>query len=167
MKKIAGYIVFTAFVLALAGCGGDEAVKPDAPVEDRGGAQTTGTGEGAAGTGEAVGAQDLLSERRIHFAFDSSAVDAEYAAIVEAHAAYLVDHAGLNVTLEGHTDERGTREYNLALGERRAAAVARMMRALGVAGNRIQTTTYGEENPIAPEHNESAWRENRRVEISY
>jgi len=69
--------------------------------------------------------------------------------------------------LEGHTDERGTREYNLALGERRAKAVERMMKVLGVSSDRIKTVSYGEEKPIAMDHNEAAWALNRRVEIIY
>ncbi|OGI39996.1 MAG: peptidoglycan-associated lipoprotein, partial [Candidatus Muproteobacteria bacterium RBG_16_62_13] len=105
--------------------------------------------------------------KRVHFAFDSSTIDDESRAIIEAHAAHLNANPALKVKLEGHCDERGTREYNLALGERRAKAVERLMRVMGVAANRMTTTTYGEEKPLDPEHNESAWRLNRRVEIIY
>jgi peptidoglycan-associated lipoprotein len=156
MKKAIWMIPFVMLALALSSCGGDEAVKPE--VDDKSGAQTTGTGSSGA---------DLLSERRVHFEFDSSAVDSESAAIIEAHAKHLSSNTSLNVTLEGHADERGTREYNLALGERRAQAVARMMKALGVSGSRIKNVSYGEEKPLALEHNESGWRQNRRVEIIY
>ena len=159
MKKAILMVPLTLLALGLSSCGGDEAVKP--AVDDQTGAQTTGTDTGA------VAGADLLSERRVHFEFDSSTIDSEYAAIVEAHAKHLSSNTSLNVTLEGHADERGTREYNLALGERRAQAVARMMKALGVSGSRIKLVSYGEEKPVALEHNESAWRQNRRVEIIY
>lgn len=156
MKKAIWVIPFMALALSLSSCGGDEAVKPE--VDDQSGAQTTPTD---------TAGPDLLSERRVHFEFDSSSVDGESAAIIEAHAKHLSDNKNLKVTLEGHADERGTREYNLALGERRAKAVARMMKALGVSGSRIKTVSYGEEKPLALEHNESGWRQNRRVEIIY
>lgn len=109
----------------------------------------------------------LLAKRRVHFEFDSSALDEESRRIVEAHARYLVANPRLRVTLEGHADERGTREYNLALGERRSQSVERVMRVLGVSNSRLAVTSYGEEKPLAPENNESAWALNRRVEILY
>ena len=110
---------------------------------------------------------ELLSQRRVHFAFDSSSIDDEARAIIEAHAAHLVANSQLKLTLEGNGDERGTREYNLALGERRAQSVEKMMKVLGVAGNRIKQVSYGEEKPLCQEHNESCWRQNRRAEIGY
>ena len=156
--------------LVLGGCAGSEATKPS--VEDK----SVGTPEGA-GTGTPEGTQgksldaapkvDPLSKRRVYFAFDSSAVDDESRAIVEAHAAHLAANRGIKVVLEGHADERGTREYNLALGERRAQAVERMFKVLGVSADRIKTVSYGEEKPIALDHSESAWALNRRVEILY
>lgn len=166
--------------LWFAGCATDTSTQP--PVEDKSTPATT-TPEQSGGTGTqalpesgstqsgALGGTaadaDLLAKRRVHFEFDSSALDAENRQIVEAHARYLVANPTLRVTLEGHADERGTREYNLALGERRAQAVERVMRVLGVAAGRLTVTSYGEEKPIAPEHNESAWALNRRVEIIY
>jgi peptidoglycan-associated lipoprotein len=104
---------------------------------------------------------------RVHFEFDSSAIDSESQALIEAHAAYLADNPDVLLGLEGHADERGTREYNLALGERRGQAVRRILRLLGIDGQRLTATSYGEENPIATDHNESAWRLNRRVEFMY
>lgn len=135
------------------------------------GADTEGAREGRAPgadllPGTAADA-DLLAKRRVHFAFDSSALDQENLKIVQAHARYLAANANLRVTLEGHADERGTREYNIALGERRAQTVERAMRLLGVSGDRITTTSYGEEKPLVPDSNESAWALNRRVEIIY
>jgi peptidoglycan-associated lipoprotein len=160
--------------LGLAGCGGSEATKPDAGAQDKGaaGAESTGAGkEGGAQVtpleGAKAGSAEMLSKRRIYFAFDSSSIDEESRAVIEAHAAYLSANTSVKVTLEGHTDERGTREYNLALGDRRAKAVERMLRTLGVAADRIKTVSYGEEKPVALDHNESAWHLNRRVEIMY
>ena len=160
-------LLFISFVIAGCATGGGEAV----PVEDKSiGTDTAGAPArmGPEGGALAGGARaDLLSVRRIHFAFDSSSIDEESRAVVEAHTAYLADNPGVKVHFEGHADERGTREYNLALGERRAQAVERMMRVLGIAADHITTVSYGEEKPVAPEHNESAWRLNRRVEIIY
>ena len=85
--------------------------------------------------------------------------------VIEAHSQFLIENSGINVVLEGHADERGTREYNLALGEARADAVAEIMIAFGVAPGRIQTISYGEERPEALGSDESAWQLNRRVII--
>lgn len=104
---------------------------------------------------------------RVHFDFDSSTIDSGSRALVEAHAAYLSANPDVLVSLEGHADERGTREYNLALGERRGQAVERMLRLLGIDGQRLTAVSYGEENPVATGHDESAWRLNRRVEFLY
>ena len=155
--------LFGVAALSLAACGGSETTKPG--VEDKSvGAGATDTGV----KGKALDAKaDVLSKRRVYFAFDSSAVDAENRAIVEAHAAYLAANKNVKVVLEGHADERGTREYNLALGERRAQAVERMVKALGVSADRIKTVSYGEEKALAMDHTEAAWALNRRVEIIY
>ncbi len=108
-----------------------------------------------------------LAVRVIYFDYDSSEVKAEYREAVEAHATYLSRHPDTIVTLEGHTDERGSREYNLALGERRAIAVRRQMVLLGASAGQIRTVSYGEERPLAEGHDEQAYAQNRRVEIKY
>ncbi len=168
------YLVASLFIaLALAGCASDETAKPSSDEKGAAPAQTSPAGDksGTAGDGlsdrEKQRRAELLSQRRVHFAFDSSSIDDEARAIIEAHSAHLVANPNLKVTLEGNCDERGTREYNLALGERRAQSVERMMKVLGVAGNRIKTVSYGEEKPLCQEHNESCWRQNRRAEIGY
>lgn len=168
MKKI-GYWVAMLCVVALAGCASTAKQEPP-PVEDRSaGTETQGVGDKSGAEAQALSARqaDLLAKTRVYFAFDSSAIDDEGRAIVEAHAGYLAANPGVRLTLEGHCDERGTREYNLALGERRAQSVEKLMRALGVGSNRVTTVSYGEEKPVDAEHNESAWRQNRRVEIQY
>jgi len=158
-------------LLMLAACASTSTTKPG--VEDKSvGAESTGAGAQGGVNGKALSgaektAADLLNQRRVHFAFDSSAIDDENRAIIEAHAKYLMANKNVKVVLEGHTDERGTREYNLALGERRAKAVERMMKVLGVSSDRIKTVSYGEEKPIAMGHDEAAWAQNRRVEIIY
>lgn len=108
-----------------------------------------------------------LSVRIIYFDYDSSEVRPEYRSTVEAHAAYLADNPNVNVTLEGHADERGSREYNLALGERRSQSIKRQMTLLGASNNQIRMVSYGEERPAVEGHDESAWSQNRRVEIIY
>lgn len=170
-----------AVVMLVAGCA-TQTTGDLPPVEDRSagaaetrGAETRGVGEAegldrASLPGDrrgAAGREDLLAKRRVHFAFDSSTIDEEGRAIIEAHAAHLAANPSLKLRLEGHCDERGTREYNLALGERRAQAVERMIKLFGVAAARTTVQSYGEEKPLDPEHNESAWRLNRRVEIIY
>jgi peptidoglycan-associated lipoprotein len=107
------------------------------------------------------------TDRVVRFAFNSSALDEENTRIVEEHARYLLANPNAKIRIEGHADERGTREYNLALGERRAKAVAKVLRVLGVGADRIETRSYGEEKPVAMAHNESAWAQNRRGEFVY
>jgi peptidoglycan-associated lipoprotein len=171
-------------VLALSGCAskipegyGGEA---GAPVEGgegmQGGAETYGLGaEGTFPEGfdfvndpqsPLNDPQSPLAERIIYFDFDSSAVRDEYLDVVAAHGRFLAEHPSLRMRLEGHTDERGTREYNVALGERRSKSVQSLMELQGVA-DRIDTVSYGEELPIAFGHDEDAWGKNRRVEIVY
>ena len=152
-------------ILALSGCAGPQELPP---VEDKSvGVEAAGAADREGAEGRALPEEELLAKKRVHFAFDSSTIDDEARAILEAHAAHLAANPRIKIHLEGHCDERGTREYNLALGERRAQAVERLLRVLGVAGGRVTTVSYGEEKPIAPEHNETAWRLNRRVEIVY
>lgn len=111
--------------------------------------------------------QGPLSVRIIYFEFDSSDIQLEYRETVEAHAAYLVANPNTIMTLEGHADERGSREYNLALGERRAHTVKRQMTLLGASPDQIRTVSYGEERPAIDDHDDYSWSQNRRVEILY
>jgi len=111
--------------------------------------------------------ESLLSKRVIYFDFDKSEVRSEYRSIVAAHAAYVSAHGSARVTLEGHADERGTREYNLGLGERRGNAVSGLLSAAGAMGNQLDTVSYGEERPVCRVSDDSCWSQNRRVEIVY
>lgn len=121
--------------------------------------------------GSAAGVTDanrpFLAKRVVHFDYDSSNISNEDYQTLQAHAQYLVANASSRVALVGHTDERGTREYNMALGERRAKSVAAFLLSNGVNQNQLETVSYGKEQPVNLGHDENAWRENRRVEINY
>ncbi len=108
-----------------------------------------------------------LAQRVIYFEFDSAIIDSRYQPVLEVHAAYLKANPGFKVILEGHADERGSREYNLALGQRRAESVRQAMSLLGVADDQMEAVSLGEEKPAVQGHDESAWKMNRRTEIHY
>ncbi len=155
----------------------------DVVVEDRGtqadgsqivggegsdGATTSGAQAAAAFQGHPLdNPQSILSSRVIYFEFDSASIRNEDRATIQAHAEYLSQHSSASVVLEGHTDERGSREYNIALGEKRAKAVRQLLLFQGAVASQLQTVSYGEENPVAIGHDEDAWQQNRRVEITY
>lgn len=107
------------------------------------------------------------AKRIIYFDFDKSNVKNEYRSTILAHAEYLANHPDIHVRLEGYADERGTQEYNMALGERRGYSVFTLLTLQGVDSEQIETISYGEENPVSVGHDESSWRRNRRVEIVY
>ena len=172
-----------AVLIAIAGCTttGTQPGSQSAAVEDQSTAADTSTGSNVqtygAGGRSTTGMNpledpshplyNLLHERTIYFDYDKSDIQEQYRDIIEAHATYLSEHPDVTVTLEGHADERGSREYNLALGERRAIAVQRQLTLLGVPAAQINTVSYGEERPVAMGHDESSWSKNRRVEIVY
>ncbi len=135
---------------------------------DAAGAEAHGIGGAEGFQGSALDDPDSpLSVRVIYFEYDSSEVSADYRPAIEAHAAYLAANPDVIVTLEGHADERGSREYNLALGDRRAEVVRRQLILLGASAGQNRTVSYGEERPIGLGHDESSWQQNRRVEIIY
>jgi len=103
----------------------------------------------------------------IYFDFDQSTIKAEFRAALNGHAAYLSQNPSANIVLEGHADERGTREYNIALGERRGNAVSRYLVVQGVSVDAIEVVSFGEERPVNAGHDSASWAENRRVEIRY
>jgi peptidoglycan-associated lipoprotein len=110
---------------------------------------------------------NILSKRSVYFDYDKDVVKEEFKPLVEAHAKYLQAHGDVKVTLQGNTDERGSREYNIALGQRRADAVKKAMNVLGVADKQIETVSFGEEKPRKECHEESCWQENRRADAVY
>lgn len=167
-------VLVLLLTLSVFGCSSTEEKTDEAAVEDRGGAgQGSDTQAYGAGEGQTSGLNPLddpnspLSKRIIYFEYDSSEIQAQYRSTVEAHAAYLAANPSVIITLEGHADERGSREYNLALGERRAETVKSQMTVLGASTGQIRTVSYGEERPAIDAHDESAWGQNRRVEILY
>ncbi len=108
-----------------------------------------------------------LSKSTIYFMLDSSQVQTDFVPVIAAHAQYLVAHPGQRVVMQGHGDERGTREYNIALGEQRAKSVANMMKVQGVTDGQLDVVSYGEEKPASFGHDEASWELNRRVELIY
>lgn len=110
---------------------------------------------------------NILSSRSVHYPFDVSAVQDADKPVVLAHAKYLSEHPDRKVRLEGNADERGSNEYNLALGQRRADGVKKMLLLGGVKASQLESVSYGEEKPMAAGHNEAAWSQNRRTDIKY
>lgn len=110
---------------------------------------------------------NILSKRSIYFEFDKDEVRAEFRPLVEAHAKYLTQHPEARVSLQGNADDRGSSEYNLALGQKRSVAVKKVMNVLGASDKQIETVSYGEEKPRCSDQNEACWSQNRRVDISY
>jgi len=112
-------------------------------------------------------ANSPLSQQLIYFDFNASTIKDEYRDLITWHGRYLASNQDMKVRLEGHTDERGSREYNIALGDRRAQAVSRMLMFQGATKKQIEVISYGEEKPIAFDHNEESWSQNRRVQLVY
>ena len=108
-----------------------------------------------------------LANRTIYFEFDSASLTDESIAILETHGSFIAGNGEVTVRLEGHTDERGSREYNIALGDRRAQSVRRVLLFQGASTDQVDTVSYGEEQPADPGHGEEAWARNRRVELIY
>jgi peptidoglycan-associated lipoprotein len=111
--------------------------------------------------------RNILSKRSVYFDFDSYIVKDEFKPGVSAHAKYLTQNRTAQMRIEGNSDERGSREYNLALGQRRADAVKQLLQLLGVSPTQIETVSFGEEKPKATGHDEPAWAENRRADVKY
>lgn len=163
----------------LSACASKDPVK-EAKVEERTPVATTtttttpstqGTQGQQSGTAKAVDPlkdpNSPLSKRVVYFDYDRDAVKPEYASLVQAHASYMAQNRSRKVRLEGHADERGSREYNMALGQRRADAVRKATAVLGVGNERMETISFGEDKPKSTGHDEAAWAQNRRVEILY
>ena len=177
MNRILGIAALLTLSLCLAACPGKKAgVKPPASggetvagssaTTNAAGDSTTGQGKEMPGlTGSSGDAG--VTKSTIYFDFDSSEIRAEFAATLSTHGKQLATDRTLHVRLEGNTDERGSAEYNVALGERRAQAVKKALLLQGASASQLTTISYGEERPVADGHDESAWAQNRRVEIVY
>ncbi len=182
MKRMLISIASTfALALALVACGSSVKLS-DVPVEDRAGSsvgQAGGTGatpSAVPGTGVApveiragdtTAAGPVGAARVIYFDYDSFSIKPEFQSAIEAHARFLSANKTRRVAIEGHTDERGGREYNLALGQKRAEAVRRALGLLGVTDSQLEAVSFGEEKAAAPGNSEEAFALNRRVELSY
>ncbi|MFZ9038554.1 MAG: peptidoglycan-associated lipoprotein Pal [Gammaproteobacteria bacterium] len=168
----------------------EEVIEDGPPPEDQtqmdGGMTTDGTGvdasviDGDDGTATAIVDESMmsaaelleqsegaLSNRTIYFEFDSAKLTSESIAILETHGSFIAGNGEVTVRLEGHADERGSREYNIALGDRRAQSVRRVLLFQGASTDQIETVSYGEEQPAMSGHTEEAWAKNRRVELIY
>ena len=172
IKNSAKMLLAAASVALMAGCASTKLDKP-AEVEKKD-VTTTTTQQSTPATGNSTVATTDLSaqqaapatmDRVIYFDFDSYAVKDEFRPIVEAHAKMLKANSGAKEVAEGHTDERGGSEYNLALGQKRAEAVVQQMKVLGVGDSQLEAVSYGKERPAVDGHDESAWAKNRRVEL--
>lgn len=130
-------------------------------------AQTAGMSDNKMDINPLTDPSNILSKRNVYFEYDKFNVKPEYQSLIAAHAKYLVDHPKTMITLQGNADERGSREYNLSLGQKRAVAVKQALNLLGVADKQIETISFGNEKPKALGHDEASWAENRRVDIAY
>lgn len=181
MRKTMSLWIGPLLALLIAGCettgsgegdgaGGPGATGADAAVSGgsgRSGVDARGL-DGGYGSGSPLDdPQNPLSKRVIYFKYDSAEIKPEFEPVIAAHARYLGSHPSIQVKLEGHADERGSREYNIALGEQRANSIARMLGIQGVGEGQLRIVSFGEEKPVAYGNDESAWQLNRRVEIVY
>jgi len=188
MRLIKVVLVFFASVAILSGCSSTD--EKEGSFLDGGsgqndastsaysdGSSLSGEQFGSNGVGGSAGAYGLgpefsdpsnpLSKQTIYFMYDSSQVQQDFIPVIAAHAQYLMAHPSSHVVLEGHADERGSREYNIALGEQRAKSVFRMMKVQGVSDSQLEIVSYGEEKPASDGMDEASWQLNRRVEIVY
>jgi peptidoglycan-associated lipoprotein len=164
MQKILS-VVLIVFLSACA----SKTTKPDGPEgspEDASLSQQD-TSSGSPTVNPLTDPSNILSKRSVYFDFDKYVVKDKYNSMVLSHARYLRENSNASIRLEGNADERGSREYNLALGQRRADSVKRVMTLAGTQESQIESVSYGEEKPRAVGHNETAWAENRRADIRY
>lgn len=177
MKRVL-FSTISSLVLAatLAACGSNVKLD-DVPVEDRtASTKQAGDAAGAAGRGVAPvqitgtdvsGAGPVNTAKVIYFDFDSYVIKPEFQGAIEAHAKYMAANKSRKMAIEGHTDERGGREYNLALGQKRSEAVRRALGLLGVVDAQVEAVSFGKEKPVASGADEAAMAKNRRAEINY
>ena len=171
MKRL---IIPTLLVLLVAGCSSTpDAEQAGAPVESRGGdsskvATVTANGmDSRMLPPELTDPKSILSKRSVYFDYDKFDIKAEYKDLVAAHAKFLSSNRQFKMLIQGNTDERGSREYNLALGQKRADAVKRQLVLLGAREDQVESVSLGEEKPKNPGQNEAAWAENRRGDMLY
>lgn len=181
MSKLPRLIPLVTLALVLGACSSSPEKDANAPIDDRGisseemdaldGARTSGVGDPADFQGSELGALNdpasPLSVRVFYFELDSSEIRSDYRPSVEAHGAFLAANPTVSVVVEGHADEQGSREYNIALGERRAQALRRQLVLLGASADQIRTVSYGEERPAETGHDDYSYERNRRAVMVY
>jgi peptidoglycan-associated lipoprotein len=167
MKNIARVIFAAMMVAGMASCA-KKAVKPAAPVEEAPPVTSTERMESTGKyTRDSLDTDSCLRQRVVYFDLDQTVIKPEFQAQIACHAAYLRQFPEARVRLEGNADERGSREYNLGLGERRGNAVQSALSGAGGSASQLNVVSYGEERPVCRQHDESCWSKNRRVEIIY
>jgi peptidoglycan-associated lipoprotein len=157
-------LLAASVTVALAAC--SKNVKEEAPVAETTPAVTAPVSDGRF-TPADLDTNECLRQRTVYFDFDQDTLRPEFQAIMACHAKYLNDRPESRITLEGNADERGTREYNLGLGERRGNAVSGALQGAGGSAGQLTVVSYGEERPTCTETSETCWQQNRRVEIVY
>ncbi|MBU3824865.1 MAG: peptidoglycan-associated lipoprotein Pal [Candidatus Oceanisphaera merdipullorum] len=173
MKKLLQSLAIALPMLTLAACSStsdSDSMGADDSYQNGGGVQTGGMQNGGAMSADEQMRQQYEALRRenvIYFEFDQDEVSGHYAQVLEAHANYLRSNPSVSILVEGHADERGTPEYNIALGERRAKAVTSYLQSLGVSGAQLAIVSYGEEKPVDASHTDSAFSKNRRAVLVY
>jgi peptidoglycan-associated lipoprotein len=167
-------ILLAAATLSVAACNRSNTLPDDAAVDANGGANDGGLSTDRQGGGGGVTVSPLEAERArlmqqlvVYFDYDTADILPEFNALLQAHGQYLAQNPNTQIRLEGHADERGSREYNIGLGERRAQAVRRVLTLQGAGGAQLTTVSYGEERPAQTGADDEAWRLNRRVELVY
>ena len=169
------YGLILGAALLMAGCGSSVKLN-DVPVEDRTGAAVNSGADSSGATKSAVASVDLgksqtgvapAGPRIVYFDYDSFVVKPEFQGVLDAHARHIKADKNRKVSIEGHTDERGGRDYNLALGQKRAEAVRRALVLLGVPDGQLEAVSFGKEKPAAQGADETAWSKNRRAELTY
>lgn len=167
VKKLATAILVCGVTSMMLGCGGSKHTKT---ASNEYSDTSSGVESMASFSGDVLNPEQemaLLNQRVVHFAYDDSSLSSADERVLNVHSKYMLEHPNVAVTIKGHTDERGSREYNVALGERRAKSVERYMETKGVPSNRISVVSYGKEQPVNLESNEVAWAQNRRAELDY
>ena len=164
LNKVLKGLLVAVPVLTLAACSSDKDADTTQATTNDVVQQTTDTSAADALRAEL---EALRQQNTIYFDFDKSEIRSEFASVLEAHAAFLKKTTTVSVTVEGHTDARGTPEYNIALGERRGQAVVKYLENLGVAAGQMSVVSYGEENPVDASNGEDAFAKNRRAVLVY
>lgn len=176
MKSISSLAALSAVVVLLSAC--SSAPKTAAPVSTPVAASPAAAPTAPAAQPQSAVAQvvvpdyldpnnPLSKDRSVFFGYDDFTVATKYQPVVERHGKYLAQHASVQIRVEGNADERGSAEYNLALGQKRAEATVRALRVYGVKDSQLEAVSWGKEKPRAQGHDEAAWAENRRVDLAY